>query len=338
MAVLSAGLTSQIFSLTVDNSMEAFLHTDDPIRIAYDEFRTDWGRDEQIMLAIETTDVFASEFLERLRAFHEELEQGVPHLDDITSMVNARSTRGEGDTLIVKDLLEDWPDTPEKLATLRERVLSNPIYRNSLVTTDATVTTVFIRLVVFDGGDDDDSLEAGFEDDALLGGTPPPPQYLPEPEISRAVDFVREVIERYESDDFRILLAGAPVMSQVLNRQMQSDMGKFTLYSLGAIAVLLFMLYRRIAAVLLPMLVVILSMLSTLGVMSLSGTSIGVGTQILPSFLLCVGVCDAVHLLAIYYQRLKAGDASEQAISFTLGPSGLAIVLTSLTTMGGLGP
>ena len=336
-AVLSAGLTSQIFSLTVDNSMEAFLHTDDPIRIAYDEFRTDWGRDEQIMLAIETTDVFASEFLERLRAFHEELEQGVPHLDDITSMVNARSTRGEGDTLIVKDLLEDWPDTPEKLATLRERVLSNPIYRNSLVTTDATVTTVFIRLVVFDGGDDDDSLEAGFEDDALLGGTPPPPQYLPEPEISRAVDFVREVIERYESDDFRILLAGAPVMSQVLNRQMQSDMGKFTLYSLGAIAVLLFMLYRRIAAVLLPMLVVILSMLSTLGVMSLSGTSIGVGTQILPSFLLCVGVCDAVHLLAIYYQRLKAGDAREQAISFTLGHSGLAIVMTSLTTMGGLG-
>ena len=336
-AVLSLGLASQIFSLKVDNSMEAFLHTDDPIRIAYDEFRADWGRDEQIMLAIETTDVFALEFLERLRAMHEELKQGVPHLDDIMSMVNARNTRGEGDTLIVEDLLEDWPDSPAKLSTLRERVLGNPLYRNSLVTADATVTTVFIKLVVFDGGDDDDSLEAGFEDDALLGGISPPPEYLPEPEISRAVDFIREVIERYESDDFKIYLAGTPVMSQLLNRRMQSDMLTFTLYSLGAIAALLFLLYRRIAAVLLPMLVVVLSMLSTLGVMSLSGTSIGVGTQILPSFLLCVGVCDAVHLLAIYYQRLKAGDAREQAISFTLGHSGLAIVMTSLTTMGGLG-
>ena len=91
-AVLSLGLASQIFSLKVDNSMEAFLHSDDPIRIAYDEFRADWGRDEQIMLAIETTDVFALEFLERLRSMHKELKQGVPHLDDIISMFNARNT------------------------------------------------------------------------------------------------------------------------------------------------------------------------------------------------------------------------------------------------------
>ena len=32
-AVLSLGLAYQIFSLKVDNSMEAFLHGDDPIRI-----------------------------------------------------------------------------------------------------------------------------------------------------------------------------------------------------------------------------------------------------------------------------------------------------------------
>jgi predicted RND superfamily exporter protein len=93
----------------MDNSVEGFLHDDDPTLIRYNEFRDQFGRDDVTIIAIETPDVFDLGFLEKLRALHEDLEAEVPHLDEITSLINARSTRGEGDALIVEDLLEDWP-------------------------------------------------------------------------------------------------------------------------------------------------------------------------------------------------------------------------------------
>jgi predicted RND superfamily exporter protein len=70
--------------------------------------------------------------------------------------------------------------------------------------------------------------------------------------------------------------------------------------------------------------------------MAASGTPLTLPTQILPSFLLAVGVGGSVHILAIFYQARRRGDSKEDAIAFALGHSGLAVVMTSLTTGGGL--
>ena len=51
-------------------------------------------------------------------ALHEDVEDNVPRLVEVTSLINARETRGQGDELIVGDFLEDWPQTPEELADI----------------------------------------------------------------------------------------------------------------------------------------------------------------------------------------------------------------------------
>jgi predicted RND superfamily exporter protein len=332
MLALTTALAVGLPSLETDNSTDSFLHPDDPIRQVYDDFRGRYGRDERISIAAEG-DLFDPVFLERLRALHEELEREVPHVEDMISMVNARSTRGEGDELIVGDLMADWPESPEARAVLRERVLANPLFVNTLISQDATVTTLSIELVAFADDAAADEL-AGFDDaDAVEGDGGP--AVLSERAISEAVNVVQEVVERHRAPGFDLILAGAPVMSERLNRRMALDMGLFTLLSIVMIGLVLFLLFRRLAAVLLPLLVVVLSMVGTLGVISLTGGKLSIATQILPSFLLAVGVCDAVHILSIFYQRLSAGDARHHAIAATLGHSGLAVVMTSVTTAGG---
>ena len=114
MLMLTLGLGLQLPRLAVDNSVEGFLRDDDPALIRYDEFRDQFGREDVTIIAIETPDVFDLAFLEKLRSLHEDLETEVPHVDEITSLVNARSTRGEGSALIVEDLLEEWPEDPEQ--------------------------------------------------------------------------------------------------------------------------------------------------------------------------------------------------------------------------------
>ena len=96
-------LIAQLPRLEFDLSDKGFLREDDPVRVTYEAFNRQFGRDSMVLLAIEGEDVFTVPFLERLRALHGELAQ-LPQIEEITSLVNARKlivqtgqevTRGE---------------------------------------------------------------------------------------------------------------------------------------------------------------------------------------------------------------------------------------------------
>ncbi len=340
---LAFGLASQLPKLTMDTSTEGFLHKQDPALLAYDTYREQFGRDELVLVAIEAPDIFDRGFLTRLKKLHEELRDKLPYLDDITSLVNARNTRGAAGELIVEDLLEHWPQSDAELKAIRERALANPTYRNMLLSPDGTITTIVIKTDAYTGGASTDVM-AGFDSTAP---TPPAARKpLTDAQNSEIVAAARAIVARYDAPDFRVRLAGTPVVTDVLKKSMQQNMKRFMGMALIAIGVVLFLMFRRLSGVVLPLLTVALSLVSTLGLMARLGIPFKLPTQILPSFLLAVGVGASVHLLAIFFRRLQvlheAGDAressahKEEAISDTLGHSGLAIVMTSLTTAAGL--
>ena len=151
MLCLIVGLASRISGLKMDTSTEGFLHPDDPTLIAYDRFRGQYGRDELILLTIETPDLFQPEVLERLQRLHQELREQTPYLDDITSLVNARNTRGAEGELIVEDLLEEWPRDAAARAEIKARALANPLYRDMLISDDARITTIVIKTDAYPG-------------------------------------------------------------------------------------------------------------------------------------------------------------------------------------------
>jgi predicted RND superfamily exporter protein len=64
MLALTVAMASQIPKITIDTSTEGFLHTDDPELVAYNNFRDQFGRDEVIIIAIKSADIFSQRFLE----------------------------------------------------------------------------------------------------------------------------------------------------------------------------------------------------------------------------------------------------------------------------------
>jgi predicted RND superfamily exporter protein len=117
---------------------------------------------------------------------------------------------------------------------------------------------------------------------------------------------------------------------------MLRDVSWFIRLVLLTIGICLFLLFRRLTGVLLPLLIVVFSVLSTVGLMAIFHVPFKLPTAILPSFLLAVGVGAAVHLLAIFYQDFQRTGDKKGAICHALGHSGLAIVMTSVTTAAGL--
>jgi len=335
----AALLGTQLPHLEVDNSVEAFLRPGDPNLIHYNEFRDQFGRDDVTVIAIRPRAVFDLDFLATLRAMHEDLENEVPYLDEVTSLVNARSTRGEGNELIIEDLLEDWPRNEADLSALEQRVFANPLYLDSLISRDGSLTTVTLEPIVYSpqDADGDGELLGGFED---TGASPAndatKPRYLTDLESAAMVQAVRRVMRRYERPDLPMFLAGMAVVEERLEVELQSDLLRFLGLSLLAIVGVLFIVFRRVSGVVLPLLTVVLSLVSTLGAMAFLGVSLSLTTEILPSFLLTIGVCYSVHILVIFFQALGRGLRREEAIPFALGHSGLAVLMTGLTTAGGL--
>ena len=102
-------LASNLPTIQVDTSTEAFFSEDDQTRIAYEKFREQFGRDEIVLALIHPKKVFDIEFLKKLKAFHENLEKEVPHLDEVQSLINVTAMRGEGGELIIEELMAEWP-------------------------------------------------------------------------------------------------------------------------------------------------------------------------------------------------------------------------------------
>jgi predicted RND superfamily exporter protein len=332
-----AGLAAQLPKLQLDTSNESFLHKNDPTLSIYDKFKDQFGWDEFIIIAIEPSEVFNLAFLKKLKVLHDELADNVSHLSDITSMVNARNTRGEEDSLIVEDLLDKFPQNEADLSDLKERVMSNPLYLNRLISPDGRMTSIVLETDISVTEGEETDVLAGFDEDKPdIQQAGKKPTMTKDDIAYQAVDTVKKIIEKYQADDFKIYLAGSPVVTKAIKLYMVRDTGKFLVLAVLTIGLCLFIMFRRISGVLLTLLVVILALISTLGLMALCGVSFTVPDMILPSFLLAVGVGAVVHILALVYHRFDTNGDKKEAVVYALGHSGLAILMTSLTTAAGL--
>jgi len=344
--LLSAALISQIRYLSIDTSNEGLLHPDDEILLAYNEFRDQFGRDDLLVFAVQSKDVFSHSFLEKLKKFHDVLEEKVPHITEINSLINARNTRGVGDTLLVDDLLAKFPVNDEEFKELKELVLSNPTYTNMLISADGTFTTVLLQSDTYSsvgagdggsvGGDDElagfgDEL-SGFESDVSTEK----PEFLTDQENAAMVRVATEIAKEFNSPDFQIVMAGSPVVTHTVKKLMMADMKKFLRLAVLTIGICLFFMFRRVSGVVLPLLIVALTLGTTLGLMAKMGIFFKTPTIILPSFLLAVGVGASIHVLSMVYQYLRRDPSKNDAIVHAYGHSGFAIVMTSLTTAAGL--
>jgi hypothetical protein len=328
----------QIPSITIDTSSEALLRKDDPSLIEYNRFRDQFGRAELIIIAVQSPEIFESAFFKRLQSFQDDLENEIPYLRKITSLINVRNTKGNEDQLIVESLMAGWPRKSINMTALKEQVGENPFYLNYLISEDGHVTAVVVETeasVVEPAGVE--NVLDDFDEGRLEIGKPSvEPHYFSEKENREVVEAIKRVVKRHHGKDFMLTASGGPIIVDAFNRATLKDVRSCVLLSLISVAFFLGILFRRLSGVLLPILIIVSALLSTLGLMAMMKVPIKITTTVIPAFLLSVGVCDSVHVLAIFYLGLRQGKTKEKAIVYALGHSGIPIFMTSLTTIAGL--
>lgn len=317
-------MASQLGHLKQDTSIEGFLEKDSPELQRYDDFKETFGRDETFVVTLQVEDVFTQTFASALHALHRQLEDEVPYVGKVDSLANARYTHGADDTLYIEDLLpEELPEDPAELEKLKRYTFTSDNYKNFLITEDGKMTAIVVRLSSYNFTKDANGELQRF--------------YLGEKELSEAYEAIKTIVAQHQGKiSDRIEVTGSMPVSIILAHVMERDFTVLSGLANLIIGVILFIIFRRLSGVLMPLLIMALGVVVTMSLMAIMGDPMQVSTSILPAFLLAVCVGDAIHLLTIFYRAYDSGDEKNHALAHAMGHTGLAMLFTSITTAAGL--
>ena len=130
-------------------------------------------------------------------------------------------------------------------------------------------------------------------------------------------------------------MAGKALAQAVFVDKMKVELAIFMSASILLVILVLWVTFRTLWGMLVPLVVVLLSVVWAMGVMGLFNKPIDVMTVLLPTIMFVVGMSDVIHILSRYLTEIGHGTEKLKALKITMREVGLATFLTSLTTAVG---
>jgi len=288
--------------LQIDNSVDSMLPADHPARLLYDEANDTFGGTDVMVIAVYSEDIFSEETLSQVIELTDTFQR-LPGVDEVVSLSTAKRMDGEEGTLVVRDLMPTVPESDVERDDLRTYVVGKEMYVNNVISSDGLYAGIVVEL-------------------------------LPDVDDSAVYVSLREVIEAQENSD-NIHVAGGPAVNAEMTTSMKGDLVKLIPFVLLVLALVLYLSLRTVAGVILPLAVVLLTVIWTAGLMAWLGIPMAMISTTLPIMLIAIGVADAIHILTDYYAGLRGGEEKRSAIRTVVKHIGMAIVLTSITTLVG---
>lgn len=147
------------------------------------------------------------------------------------------------------------------------------------------------------------------------------------------LDNLELLIDKYNFKE--IHYAGKIRGQKTYLKKMKFELMLFLSISVLLIITFLYLSFRSIYGIIIPLLTVFIAITGVLGIMQFSGKSLDVMSTLLPTILFVVGMSDAVHILNRYVEELRSGKEKMAAIKITFKEVGMATFFTSLTTAVG---
>jgi len=306
----------------------------------YQEFRDMFGRDDKIILLIKSEDIFSTHFLSRLEQFHRDLENTLPLLSEVRSIINAQYIEGKNGELQVSRLFEKLPENSEEAQIIKEKVTSYPLYKNLYISKNNDFVLVIVKTQAVSALTEDGrriiNHGRGVPDkESSAATTGENRQSISQVENAAIIGILETVVKQYSTENFRIVFSGTPVYQYQVEPMIRENMMAMSGMVFALTFAFMALLFRRVSGIFLPQFVVLMGLGATLGLMALVKVPFTLSTSMLPSILLSVGLTAPIHFMVVFFKYQKRVGRI-RAIIRTLGHSGLPICMTSLTTIAGL--
>jgi predicted RND superfamily exporter protein len=308
MAVLTLVFGTFAARIRVDSSIENLMATDDPERLYRAEAATVFGDEELSVVGVFAEDVFTPPTIARIA----DLSRRLAALDgvrEVLSLTTVKSLESSDDGVAFRRLVRELPRTSEEAATLRRRVLGEPLYLKNVVSPDGRVAGISI---LYDPMTDHEFRARGLDGQ------------------------IRALVAEMGGPE-RFVVTGRPNIKVAGAQLMEWDVERFTGLALVLVVAMLAAIFRTVRGVFVPLATVIIAVVWTTGIMVLAGSAINMGTLVLNPLLMVIGIASSIHLLSQYYLEAEPGREAPEVVAATMAHVRAPVVIAALTTLIGFG-
>lgn len=300
--LISAFFASQLPDLKFDHSITAFFPTASPDRQFFEAYKAEFGNDNDHILISVTPkgSLFGKEFLQQI----EQLEHAILAVPGIHTTYSPLSIprperKGFNRTISQKKWLSPDTESPESDSL---RLFDSGLGPVQFVSEDRRS---FLIIALHDEN---------------------PPGAV----CGAMSDSVYSVLARF---NFQAIHSAGKCLNQSLYVDtLEFESITFTGLAVLMIILLLWLTYRNVAGILIPLGIIGLTVLWTVGLMIWMGESLNLISHILPVILLVISMSDVIHLRTHYLSQNPTADNRFQTFLYSGRTIGKATVYTSLTT------
>ncbi|GAB6393484.1 MAG: mmpl family/antibiotic transporter [Treponematales bacterium] len=315
--LVTAFFAAQLPRAELDNNNFRFIPEKDEARIVSRYIDETFGSSLFVLVGLERKDgdIFEPEFLQLLKEYVRRVEE-IEITGSVNSIVSSDYISGGEDAVKVEKLVaDDFSGSPEEITELKRKLLSWDMYRRALISDDFTATQVLVPLEIA-------SEDAG------------------KPEAIDSFIQVRDIAREMFAGSAEIYVTGLPVISATINEAVRADLLLLVPLVLIVVLCILFFSFRRLTAVALPLLTVVISAVWSMGAMPLFGVKLSVVSTVLPVILVAVGSAYGIHVITHYLeeaseQRELDYEAHRLLVIAVIRKIGKAVFLAALTTFVG---
>ncbi len=308
--VFGAAKKAPEYLMSFKSDYRVFFSEENPQLTAFESMQKVYSKSDNVAFIISPKDgnVFKQDTLAAIYELTEESWQ-VPFSTRVDSVTNYQHTWSEEDDMIVEDLVLDPADiTAADLPRIKEVATSEPLLVNKLVSPSGHVTVVNVTVQL--------------------------PGVDPIVEVPQVVTKVRELRDNFIAayPDHEVRLSGMVIMNNSFSESAMGDQQTLVPLMFLIVIVGMIILLRTFTGTIATVVVIMLSILSTLGLAGWSGLFMTGPSASAPTMILTLAVADCVHILTTMFYEMRRGVEKRQAISDSLRINFQPIFLTSATT------
>lgn len=278
--------------------------------LAFDEIQTTFAKTDNlaIVVAPASNDVFTPEILQLIQSLTVDSWQ-VPYSSRVDSIANYQHTEAFEDDLLVEDLLyEDYELTPERIAKVKSIALSEPVLKSALISEKGDVTVVNITVQL--------------------------PEIDKTAEVQEVMSHISAMLERYQEKypNVEFHKAGIIAMNYAFMTAAQEDSSTLVPTMLLVILVFLTIMLRSFLSVVATLIVIIGSVMATMGFSGWAGMFLSTATVNVPTLVMTLAVADCVHVITTMRHSMQNGFSKVHSIERSISLNFMPILITSVTT------
>ncbi|PID43542.1 MAG: RND transporter [Proteobacteria bacterium] len=302
-------------NLYFKSDYKIFFDKKNPQLVQHEHIESEYTKSDDITFIISTSanDLFNEQDLTALLEFTRDAWK-LPYSIRVDSVTNFQNTYAEQNDLIVEDLVpEDVHPEDTHFAQLKKTALEQIELVDFVLSADAKTTSVSVLLQM---PDDEHAKDAASHE---------------------AVMAARELVQKYTVNypELSIHLVGQTTVNFTFNELSKRDSGFWFPIMFLAMSILLVLLLKSFSGMIISLIIIIASVISTLGLMGWCSTPLNQVTAALPVIILTLAVCNCVHILNNFYYHLADQQNKTTALLNAMRTNLQPVFLTSLTTVIG---